>query len=132
MKDQYQKLLKKHGVTATKQRLQLSNIIFAKHQHFSASDLIDKIQKNKLPISQATIYNTLSLFESKGLLKTIHLENEKKFYDTNLNHHYHIYNTSTNTLSDIDHNRIEFSKLPEIPKNLQLEQAEVLLRVKNK
>tara|TARA_B100000586_G_C20028523_1_gene392229 strand:- start:181 stop:579 length:399 start_codon:yes stop_codon:yes gene_type:complete len=132
MRNDYKKLLKNYGIKTTKQRLQISDLIFVKNQHFSASSLIEKIRKNKLPISQATIYNTLFLFESKGLLKTINLENEKKFYDTNLSHHHHIYNMNTNTLTDINNDKIEFSKLPDIPKHLKVEQAEVLIKVKNK
>ena len=33
-----------------------------------------------------------------GLLKAINLQNEHKFYDTNLDSHHHIYNTTSNTL----------------------------------
>ena len=125
-------LLKDNNITPTKQRLEIAEIIFAKDQHFTAVELIDLVRGNKLPISQATVYNTLCLFESTGLLKTINLQNDCKFYDTNLHSHHHIYNTSTNTLTDISNDKIEFSKMPNIPTHLELEQAEVLIKVKNK
>ena len=37
-----------------------------------------------------------------------------------------------NTLTDISNEKISFSKLPDIPKNLSVEQTEVLIKVKNK
>ena len=125
-------LLKVNKITPTKQRLEIAELIFSKDQHFTAAQLIEKVKDNELPISQATVYNTLCLFESTGLLKTINLQNDCKFYDTNLHSHHHIYNTSTNVLTDISNNKIEFSKIPNIPDHLELEKTEVLIKVKNK
>jgi Fur family iron response transcriptional regulator len=125
-------LLKDKSINPTKQRLEIAELIFAKDQHFTAVQLIEQVRDKKLPISQATVYNTLCLFESTGLLKTIDLQNDCKFYDTNLYSHHHIYNTSTNILTDISTDKIEFSKIPNIPDHLELEQTEVLIKVKNK
>ena len=132
MTDKFESLLKEKDITPTKQRLEIADLIFSKNQHFTAAALIEKVRLANLPISQATIYNTLCLFESKGLLKTIDLQNDCKFYDTNLNSHHHIYNTSNNTLTDISDDRIAFSKIPDIPKHLEVEQTEVLIKVRNK
>jgi Fur family iron response transcriptional regulator len=132
MEHKYSDLLKKNNIMPTKQRLELADIIFKKHQHFTANELIDRIKNSSLPISQATIYNTLCTFESKGLLKMIDIQNNCKFYDTNLKSHHHVYNISTNKLTDIDVDKVEFSKLPEIPKNVILEHTEVLIKVRNK
>ena len=41
-------------------------------------------------------------------------------------------NTSNNTLTDISDDRIAFSKIPDIPKHLEVEQTEVLIKVRNK
>ena len=103
-----------------------------KKQHFTAADLIEVVAQTGLKISQATIYNTLCLFEKKNILKTIDLQNDCKFYDTNLSPHHHLYNTSTNILTDIKEEEINFSRLPNIPKSLVIEKTEVLIKVKNK
>ncbi len=124
--------LKENGITPTKQRVELAEIIFRENQHFTTADLIDTASKAGLEISQATIYNTLYLFEKKNILKTIDLQNDCKFYDTNLSPHHHIYNTSTNLLTDIREEEINFSKLPNLPKSLVIEKTEVLIKVKNK
>ncbi len=132
MEAKYEKLYRKLNVTPTKQRVDLAQIIFAKKQHFTAADLITLADKKKLNISMATIYNTLSLLEDKGMLKTINIDNELKFYDTNLENHHHLYNTTMSTLTDIDNDRIVFAELPVLPKNLQIESTEVLIKAKNK
>ena len=132
MEAKYEKLYRKLNVTPTKQRVDLAQIIFAKKQHFTAADLITIADKKKLNISMATIYNTLSLLEDKGMLKTINIDNELKFYDTNLENHHHLYNTTMSTLTDIDNDRIVFAELPVLPKNLQIESTEVLIKAKNK
>ena len=132
MEAKYENIYRDLNVTPTKQRLDLAKLIFAKKQHFTASDLISLANKNGLNISMATVYNTLSLLEDKGMLKTINIDNELKFYDTNLENHHHLYNTTMSTLTDIAHDRVTFSELPELPKTLEIESAELLIKVKNK
>ena len=130
--DKIETFLRENNISPTKQRLELAEIIFSKNQHFTAADLINMAINSNLNISQATVYNTLCLFEKRGILKTINLQNDCKFYDTNLSLHHHIYNTSSNLLTDVDNCEIIFSKLPNISKDLELEQTEVLIKVRNK
>ena len=130
--DKIETFLRENNISPTKQRLELAEIIFSKNQHFTAADLINMAINSNLNISQATVYNTLCLFEKRGILKTINLQNDCRFYDTNLSLHHHIYNTSSNLLTDVDNCEIIFSKLPNISKDLELEQTEVLIKVRNK
>ena len=132
MEAKYENIYRDLNVTPTKQRLDLAKLIFAKKQHFTAADLISLADKNELNISMATVYNTLSLLEDKGMLKTINIDNELKFYDTNLENHHHLYNTTMSTLTDIAHDRVAFAELPELPKTLEIESTELLIKVKNK
>ena len=132
MEAKYENIYRDLNVTPTKQRLDLAKLIFAKKQHFTASDLISLANKSGLNISMATVYNTLSLLEDKGMLKTINIDNELKFYDTNMENHHHLYNTTMSTLTDIAHDRVSFAELPELPKTLEIESTELLIKVKNK
>ena len=132
MEAKYESIYRDLNVTPTKQRLDLARLIFAKKQHFTAADLISLADKNRLNISMATVYNTLSLLEDKGMLKTINIDNELKFYDTNLENHHHLYNTTMSTLTDIAHDKVTFAELPELPKTLEIESTELLIKVKNK
>ena len=132
MEVKYENIYRDLNVTPTKQRLDLAKLIFAKKQHFTAADLISLADNKGLNISMATVYNTLSLLEDKGMLKTINIDNELKFYDTNMENHHHFYNTTMSTLTDIAHDRVTFAELPELPKTLEIESTELLIKVKNK
>jgi len=132
MEVKYENIYRDLNVTPTKQRLDLAKLIFAKKQHFTAADLISLADNKGLNISMATVYNTLSLLEDKGMLKTINIDNELKFYDTNMENHHHLYNTTMSTLTDIAHDRVTFAELPELPKTLEIESTELLIKVKNK
>ena len=132
MEAKYENIYRDLNVTPTKQRLDLAKLIFGKKQHFTAADLISLADNKGLNISMATVYNTLSLLEDKGMLKTINIDNELKFYDTNLENHHHLYNTTMSTLTDIAHDRVSFAELPELPKTLEIESTELLIKVKNK
>lgn len=132
MDSKYENIYRKLSVTPTKQRVDLARLIFSKKQHFTANELIQMADKKRLNISMATVYNTLSLLEDKGMLKTINIDNELKFYDTNLDTHHHLYNTTMCTLTDIDNDKVVFSELPELPKTLQIESTEVLIKARNK
>ena len=132
MEAKFENIYRALNVTPTKQRVDLAQLIFAKKQHFTAADLISLADKNRLNISMATVYNTLSLLEDKGMLKTINIDNELKFYDTNMENHHHLYNTTMSTLTDIAHDKVTFAELPELPKTLEIESTELLIKVKNK
>ena len=132
MEAKFENIYRALNVTPTKQRVDLAQLIFAKKQHFTAADLISLADKNRLNISMATVYNTLSLLEDKGMLKTINIDNELKFYDTNLENHHHLYNTTMSTLTDIAHDIVTFAELPELPNTLEIESTELLIKVKNK
>ena len=132
MEVKYENIYRDLNVTPTKQRLDLAKLIFAKKQHFTAADLISLADNKGLNISMATVYNTLSLLEDKGMLKTINIDNELKFYDTNMENHHHLYNTTMSTLTDIAHDRVSFAEFPELPKTLEIESTELLIKVKNK
>jgi len=47
METRYEKLYRKLNVTPTKQRVDLAHLIFAKKQHFTATDLINLADKKK-------------------------------------------------------------------------------------
>ena len=77
--DNIETFLRENNISPTKQRLELAEIIFSKNQHFTAADLINMAINSDLNISQATVYKTLCLFEKKGILKTINLQNDCNF-----------------------------------------------------
>ena len=86
-------ILKKHNLRSTRQRISLGELIFSEgNWHFTAEILKDKAQLENLNISQATVYNVLNDFYDCGLIVKVSHDDERSWFDTNTNHHYHIFN----------------------------------------
>ena len=61
--------------------------------------------------SPATIYNVLNDFYHAGLLTKVNIGNDKTWYDTNVEHHYHIFSEKNSELVDLEPSEIEI-KIP--------------------
>ena len=120
-----------HGVLPTPQRLEVADVLLSKPQHLSADQIIDKLREENSSVSKATVYNTLNLFEKRGLVKECLVDPERRFYDSTTQPHHHFYNADTGELSDIPMSDIEVSGLPQLPSGTQLEGAELIVRVRN-
>jgi len=123
--------LKEAGVIPTAQRLDIANIIFAKDQHLSAEQILNKVNKNKPTVSKATVYNTLGLFAKKGLVKEVLVDASKVFYDSNVTSHFHFYNDDTNELIDIPADKIKVDQLPTLPDGTSAANVEIIVHIKN-
>ena len=121
--------LKNHDISPTHQRLVIAQYLFAKRQHLSAEQLKYSVQQKLPDISFGTIYNTLKLFEEKGLIQSIHVDGQSCYYDSYPNPHHHFYRIDTGELIDIDLDQIQFSQLPPIPKGMRHEATSVILRI---
>ena len=133
MEDIYQKL-RSSGLRLTKQRIQISKILFKSNEtfHFTILDLEKMIKKEfQEKISVATIYNTVNAFQKKGYLKEIPIDGNKKYYDTNMNDHHHFFDEDSQTLKDLDKSEIHISKIPNSPINKKIKSVEVLIRLAN-
>lgn len=120
-----------HGVLPTPQRLEVADVLLSKPQHLSADQIIEQLREGNSTVSKATVYNTLNLFEKRGLIKECLVDPERRFYDSTTQPHHHFYNADTGELSDIPMSDIEFSGLPRLPAGTQLEGAELIVRVRN-
>ena len=120
-----------HGVLPTPQRLEVAEILLSKPQHLSADQIIERLRDANSTVSKATVYNTLNLFEERGLIKERLVDPQRRFYDSTIQPHHHFYNVDTGELSDIPMNAITVSGLPQLPPGTQLEGAELIIRIRN-
>jgi len=120
-----------HGILPTPQRMEVAEILLQKPQHLSADQIIDELRVKGSNVSKATVYNSLSLFGERGLVKECLVDPERRFYDSTTSPHHHFYNSDTGELSDIPFNTIEVNGLPELPAGTQLESAELIVRIRN-
>jgi Fur family iron response transcriptional regulator len=123
--------LKAHGVMPTQQRLMIARVLFERHQHLSADQILSRVNDDRDRVSKATVYNTLGLFASRGLVREVIVDPTRVFYDTNTGDHHHFYNVDTGELQDIEPSSLQCSKLPELPEGTVAEGVNIIVRVRN-
>jgi Fur family iron response transcriptional regulator len=123
--------LKAHGVMPTQQRLMIARVLFERHQHLSADQILGRVNSERDRVSKATVYNTLGLFARKGLVREVIVDPTRVFYDTNTSDHHHFYNVDSGELQDIEASRLECSELPELPEGTIAAGVNIIVRVRN-
>ncbi len=119
------------GINPTRQRVSIAALMLAEHQHLSADQVLARVREQGGHVSKATVYNTLSLFAAKGLLREVIVDPTRVFYDSNTTDHHHIYNVDTGALSDIPAERFDIPELPNLPPDTVAEGVDVIVRVRN-
>jgi len=126
------KLLRGAGLRPTRQRVALAHILFANgDRHVTAETLHEEAIARKVPVSLATVYNTLHQFTQAGLLREVAVEGAKAYFDTNTSNHYHFFCEQTGKLMDIDTSSIRIDGLPEAPDGMSISRVDVLVRLVN-
>ena len=125
------KLLRKHGLKPTTQRLFLSEILFSgKNMHFCAEDLKKIVSKKGNKMSLATIYNNLQSFAEVGILKQRRVTKNKAYFDNNVTDHYHFYDEENDKLIDIPSTSVKFQKFPKLPGNKSIKSIDLIINLK--
>ena len=123
-------LLQEAGLRPTRQRMGLARLLFdAGHRHVTAEDLHTEAKAAGLPVSLATIYNTLHQFNASGLLREVIVEPGRVYFDTNTSGHHHFFFEETGEICDIPENEISIARLPSLPDGAQLNRVDVVVRV---
>ncbi len=82
----------KLDITITKQRrIILQILIDNKKQHLSVEDIYDLVKKEYQGIGMATVYRNLDLFEAKGIVDKIKLDDKAKYefvFERRRGHHH--------------------------------------------
>src|SRR6267154_324902 len=85
-------MLQAAGLRPTRQRMALGWLLFGKGaRHLTAEMLYEEATHAKVPVSLATVYNTLNQLTDAGLLRQVSVEGTKTYFDTNVTAHHHFY-----------------------------------------
>jgi Fur family transcriptional regulator, iron response regulator len=123
--------LRAAGLRPTRQRMALAQILFkAGDRHVSAEALHDEALAAKVPVSLATVYNTLNQFTGAGLLREVAIEGDRTYFDTNTSNHFHYFIESEERLQDIGTEDIEINGLPPLPNGTAIDRIDVIVRLK--
>jgi len=123
--------LKARGLRPTRQRLALAKLLFGKgDRHVSAEELYQEAREAGIPVSLATVYNTLHQFTRAGLLSEVVVGSGQSYFDTNTSSHFHYFDKNTGEIIDIPEDAIAFSRLPEPPPGKVIERVDVVVRIR--
>jgi len=95
------KMLRKHGIQPTPQRMAVAEIIIRSKTHPTADRILEQVRIKCPTISRATVYNTLNLLVEKGLLKSQILKEGTIVFDSNVIRHHHFIDDETGEIYDI-------------------------------
>jgi Fur family iron response transcriptional regulator len=124
-------MLKTAGLRPTRQRLALANLLFAKgNRHISAERLHEEAISARVPVSLATVYNTLHQFTGVGLLREVVVDGTKTYFDTNTDDHHHFFVEDDNEVLDIPPSNLAVDELPEPPAGMEIVRVDVVVRLR--
>jgi Fur family iron response transcriptional regulator len=124
--------LKSSGLRPTRQRLALAKLLFeSAPRHVTAEEVFQEARQAGIPVSLATIYNTLHQFTAAGLMTEVVVGTGQSYFDTNPTSHWHVFDRSTGEIVDVPEEAIEFSRLPEPPPGKVIERIDVVVRVRD-
>jgi Fur family iron response transcriptional regulator len=125
--------LREVGLRPTRQRMALSLILFAKgDRHMTAEMLFAEANCAAVPVSLATVYNTLHQFTDAGLLRQVAIDGSKTYFDTNNSEHHHFFIEDRNDLMDILSSDVVVGAAPIPPAGYEVARIDVMVRLRRK
>ena len=126
-------MLQAAGLRPTRQRMALGWLLFGKGaRHLTAEMLYEEATLAKVPVSLATVYNTLNQLTDAGLLRQVSVDGTKTYFDTNVTAHHHFYLENNHELVDIPDPHLVLQKMPEVPEGYEIARVDMVVRLRKK
>ena len=127
-------VLKKEGMRITEPTKAIVDIIFDRKDswHPRAEDILHALAKKKKRISQATVYNVLNKLYAVKMLQEVTLEKGQRYFDTNLDVHYHLYHEKSEKLEDIQCDLIDINGVEKIVKMENVKKIDIIIHIDDK
>jgi len=124
-------MLRRSGLRPTRQRMALAELLYGRgNRHISAEGLHEEAMAKKVPVSLATVYNTLHQFTDAGLLREVAVDGSKTYFDTNTADHHHFFVEDDDMVIDIPHDKIGMGRVPEPPEGYEISRVDVVVRLR--
>ena len=123
--------LREAGLRPTRQRVALAGLLFDQgNRHISAEILHEEALMHRVPVSLATVYNTLHQFTEAGLLREVAVDGSKTYFDTNVSDHHHFFIEDDNSVVDIPPGSMGVDDIPEPPEGYEISRVDVVVRLR--
>lgn len=123
--------LRDAGLRPTRQRLMLGWLLFGRgDRHLSAETLYEEAVRARVPVSLATVYNTLNQFTEAGLLRSLAMEGSRTIYDTNTDDHHHYVVDGEEQVFDVPSGDTTLAGQAVAPPGFEIMRVEVVVRLR--
>jgi len=129
-REEIAELLRRHGLKPTHQRMEIAQVLFTRHEHLSADQILALVNTRYAEASKATVYNTLKLFLKKNMIRELVVDPTRIVYDPNTEPHHHLYDISTGRLTDVPADTIRVVGLPPLPPGTVAEGVDIIIRTR--
>ena len=130
-RDAISKLLARHGLQVTTQRLDIAEYVLGRPKHVSAEQILKAMRDRGSRVSKATVYNTMNLFSEQGLVRTVEVDPERLYYDSTTEPHHHFYNVDTGELTDIPADQVRLALDTDLPVGTEQDSVDIVIRVRS-
>ncbi len=120
------------GIRPTAQRMRIATLLLSEPQHLSAEQILAHLRSSGARVSKATVYNTLNLFASHGLIRQLSVDGARAWFDSNVDAHYHFHDVASGALIDVPVPEVEFSRLPPPPPGTEVDGIDLVIRLRRK
>lgn len=128
---QIRAMLRESGLRPTRQRVALADLLFGQgNRHLSAENLHEEAMRHRVPVSLATVYNTLHQFTEAGLLREVAVDGSKTYFDTNTTDHHHFFVEDDNRVMDIPPGVMGVDDVPAPPPGYEISRIDVVVRLR--
>jgi Fur family iron response transcriptional regulator len=125
--------LRHSGLRPTRQRVALAGLLFAKgDRHLTVEELHEEAVTAGVPVSLATVYNTLHQFTEARMIRVLAVEGAKTYFDTNISDHHHFFVEGLNEVLDVPISNLSIGNLPEPPEGMEIAHVDVVIRLRRK
>jgi len=126
-------VLRDAGLRPTRPRIALGTLLFGKgDRHVTAEMLYEEANGANVPVSLATVYNTLHQFTDLGLLRQVAVDGSKTYFDTNASLHHHFFVEGENALLDIPDSEFVVGRALNPPDGYEIARIDVVVRLRRK
>jgi Fur family transcriptional regulator, iron response regulator len=124
--------LRDSGLRPTKQRVLLLRILAKERGHATAKILHEATAKSGMPVSLATVYNTVHQLTKVGLLRSVTANASTVFFEIDKPQHFHFFVEAEKELVDIPADAMQLERLPPPPVGYSIRSVDILVRLRRK
>jgi len=125
--DQIVQTLKAKGLRVTPQRFAVYANLLDRTDHPTAEQILHDLNRDAPTSSQATVYSSLQVLQSAGLVREVLLEEGVCRYDANTTPHHHFRCHCCGTIEDIAWDQLSGVTLNQVRSGLMVDRYEVTL-----